>query len=85
MRGRIIVVGDTIDHGGEVVSGCASDCIDGRPIACVGDAVICRRHGRTRIAEGCAHASIHGRAIALEGGRTECGARLIGSSGASVE
>lgn len=84
MSRRIIVVGDAIDHGGEVVTGSSTDCIDGRAIACVGDEVECRRHGRTSIAEGCAHASIEGRAIALEGHRTACGARLIGSSGARI-
>lgn len=84
MSRRIIVVGDTIDHGGQVVSGSAADSIDGRAIARVGDEVDCRRHGRTHIVEGCAHASSDGRAIALEGHRTACGARLIGSGGARI-
>ncbi|MDE2119119.1 MAG: PAAR domain-containing protein [Betaproteobacteria bacterium] len=85
MSRRVIVVGDAIDHGGEVVSGSPSDAIDGRAIAREGDEVRCRRHGRTHIAEGCTTARIDGRAIALEGHRTACGARLIGSSGARIE
>ncbi len=84
MSRRIILEGDTIDHGGEVVCNASGDRIDGRAIACMGDAVVCRRHGHTRIAEGCAHASIDGRPIALEGHRTECGACLIASGAASI-
>lgn len=85
MSRQIVLVGDTIDHGGRVVEGSADDLVDGRAIARQGDLVECSRHGRTRIAEGCPTARLAGRPIALDGHKTECGATLMGRSGVFVE
>ncbi len=85
MSRQLIVEGDPIDHGGQVLAGCPRNRIGGRAIARLGDPVWCLQHGPTVIVEGCASACIDGRPLALAGHRTACGATLIGSSGALVE
>lgn len=56
---RFIVLGDKTNHGGTVVGAWGADCpetkwkIDGRPVACVGDPVICPQcKGVHRIIQG---------------------------------
>jgi uncharacterized Zn-binding protein involved in type VI secretion len=91
MAKGIILVGDTTSHGGVVLTGSATDAVDSRPMARLGDLVDCPerypggvRHGVNRIIEGDATTLLNGRPIALEGHRTECGCTLIGSGHGSI-
>jgi len=89
---KIITVGDATDHRGEVVGGSPTHKIGGRAIARVGDFVICpehyadgRPHGMNEIVEGHSTFSVDDKAVAVEGCRTVCGCRLIGSATATVD
>lgn len=75
----VIRLGDTTDHGGEVIS--AHKPTDmGRQIACVGDMVRCPKcKGSYPIVEGDPNCTIEGIPMAFDGHKTECGAALISS------
>lgn len=81
MARKIIVLGDSTDHGGTVISGSASKTIDGKPIARLGDNVQCPLpgHGVNPIVEGDPNCTIDGVPVALEGHKSACGCLLIGS------
>jgi uncharacterized Zn-binding protein involved in type VI secretion len=86
MARKIIVVGDTSDHGAVVISGSPNDSIDGKPIARLGDKVDCpqkypdgRPHGVNPIIEGEPGYTVDGIPVALHGHKTACGCSLIGS------
>ena len=91
MPHKIIVVGDTTDHGGKVISGSSLHTVDGIPIARLGDRVDCPKHYPSGKAHGVnkivtAHPIVKagGVAVAVEGCETECGCKLIGSKRASA-
>lgn len=80
MAKKIIVVGDSTDHGGKVISGSPKDTIMGKRIARMGDLVDCpqrypnkKPHGVNKIIEGDSTYLIEGIPVALEGHKTECG------------
>ena len=76
----VIRLGDTTDHGGEVISVAHKATDMGIPIACVGDMVQCPRcRGTYAIVEGDPHYKIDGVPVALHGHKTACGAALISS------
>ncbi|MBW8809392.1 PAAR domain-containing protein [Lysobacter capsici] len=77
MSRPFILVGDCIDHGGAVVSGSQASDVDGRPLARIGDRVICSLHGPTVIASGDSSLIVDGQPIARHGDMTACGAHLI--------
>ncbi len=77
MARAIIVLGDSIDHGGAVVSGSVATDVQGRPVARVGDRVICSKHGPTTIVAGDPTLVVDGRPVARHGDRTACGASLV--------
>lgn len=86
MGKKIIVLGDSTDHGGKVISGSATHLIDGKPVARLGDKVLCpalfpngQPHGVNPIIEGEPGCLIDGTPVALEGHKTLCGCSLIGS------
>ncbi|QCO66683.2 PAAR domain-containing protein [Luteimonas yindakuii] len=79
MAKPIVCVGDALDHGGSVVSGSPFTDIDGRPVARVGDRVVCSRHGPTAIVSGDSTLIVDGQPIARHGDRAACGAMLISS------
>ncbi|MBI5750628.1 MAG: PAAR domain-containing protein [Hydrogenophilales bacterium] len=80
---RVIRLGDSTSHGGEVVSAAGNYSIMGKNAARVGDSCTCPRRGHSNctIAEGDPSWAIDGRAVALEGHKTTCGAELISSLG----
>jgi len=89
---KFIVVGDSTDHGGKVISGSTLHDVDGKPIARIGDTVDCplqypggKPHGINKIITGHSTLSIGGIAAAVENCVTECGCKLIGSRRASVD
>lgn len=85
MARKIIVLGDSTDHGGKVIGGSPTQAIDGKPIARLGDMVSCPRkgHGVNPIVEGDADYLVNGIPVALDGHKTACGCALIGSVSAT--
>lgn len=81
----IITVGAMTTHGGQVVQGNAASTINGVPIACVGDKVICRLHGAGTIITGDGSFLIDGRPVARQGDKTSCGATLIANQALTVD
>ena len=88
---KIIVVGDSTDHGGKVISGSPSHDVGGMPIARLGDLVDCpqhypggKPHGVNKIITAHPTISVGGIAVAVENCMTECGCKLIGASIASA-
>ncbi|ACC76024.1 PAAR domain-containing protein [Paraburkholderia phymatum] len=87
----IIRVGDSTDHGGEVITGSPTHKLGGKPIARLNDLVECpqrypdgRPHGVNRIIEAHPTFAVGGVRVALHGHHTECGCALIGSSVGSI-
>ena len=80
---KFIVKGDKTTHGGTVVtawgeSGPVPHTIDGIPVACVGDKVICPHcKGLYTIIEGATNSTLAGKQMTLEGCLVDCGARLV--------
>jgi uncharacterized Zn-binding protein involved in type VI secretion len=73
-----IVLGDSTDHGGTVVSASSTFTTMGKQIARVGDQVSCPRcRGVHVIAEGDPSMTDGGMAVAYDGCKTTCGAKLI--------
>lgn len=89
---KIIVVGDSTDHGGKVISGSPTRDIGGKAIARIGDQVSCplfypggAPHGVNKITTGHDSVTVDDIPVAVHGGKTECGCTLIGSVNADVE
>lgn len=83
---KIITVGDKTDHGGTVISGSPTHRVHGRAVARLGDSVDCPKsypggkpHGVNKIVDGHPTLTANGRPMAVEGCKTECGCKLIGS------
>lgn len=86
MPPKIIVVGDSTDHGGKVLTGSSLHTIDSIPIARIGDEVDCpqhyaggKPHGVNKIVTAHPTVKVGGVLVAVEGCVTECGCKLIGS------
>lgn len=86
MLHKIIVVGDSTDHGGKVISGSLLHTVDGIPTARLGDEVDCPQHypsgqphGVNKIVTAHPTVKVGGVSVAVEGCVTECGCKLIGS------
>ena len=80
MARPLIVVGDSTNHGGTVLSGSPASTINGKPIARIGDKVSCSKEGHdhtTTIVTGDPTLIIDGKPAARDGDQTDCGARLI--------
>lgn len=89
---KIIVVGDSTEHGGKVISGSPLHDVDGKPIARLGDKVDCpqhypggKPHGINKIITAHPTLSVGSVAVAVEDCVTECGCKLIGKRRASVD
>lgn len=75
---NIIRVGDTLNpYGGKVLTGSYSAY--GCPVACVGDTVMCHKHGENKIIEGTPNSTINNKPIALDGYHCACGCTLVSS------
>jgi len=78
----LIRLGDTTNHGGEVVTASQRLKFRGIPVARVGDHVKCREHPDTKpnvITEGDGAITDHGVPIARHGHKATCGCSLISS------
>lgn len=81
-NGRLIIrLGDTTDHGGEVITGADTWTVLGVPVARIGDKVRCPKCDNKiyEIVEGNQKMTLFGRPVAFEYHQTSCGARLISS------
>jgi len=80
-EGAIILNGDCIDHGGYVVASDTTMTVNGKPVARIGDKVICHKHGKTEIiASSKTELTVDNKRVARIGDRTKCGAKLLGGS-----
>jgi uncharacterized Zn-binding protein involved in type VI secretion len=74
-------VGDTISHGGHIISGSTNRLANGLGIARLGDAVHCDTHGDVVITSASTKAKANGLGIARVGDSVSCGATIISGSG----
>jgi len=88
---KVIVVGDSIDHGDTVISGSPLHDVGDKPIARLGDQVDCpehypdgRPHGINKIITAHPTVFVGGIPVAVEDCLTECGCKLIGATNASA-
>src|SRR5690606_12989300 len=73
-----IVVGDTTDSGGRVITGSAFTSVDGRPVARVTDQAVCPKHkGVFPVVDGDATTIIDGQPVALHGSSLACGCKVL--------
>jgi len=80
-KGAIILAGDCIDHGGYVIASDKSTIVNGKPVARIGDKVLCYKHGGSEIvASGKNQVTSNKKQIARIGDKTKCGATLLGGS-----
>jgi uncharacterized Zn-binding protein involved in type VI secretion len=80
--GRMVIrLSDTTTHGGRVITSSDNWTVDGRPVARVGDMVMCPQCNNQAypIVQGDGTITQDGRPVAFEGHLTACGARLISS------
>jgi uncharacterized Zn-binding protein involved in type VI secretion len=78
----LIRLGDTTDHGGEVITASETMRYSGRRVARKGDLVMCPQHPEVQpnvILEGDSKINDHGVPVARHGHRATCGCRLISS------
>lgn len=78
----LIRLGDTTDHGGEVVTASETMCFDGRRVARKGDKVVCKEHPGVVpnvIEEGDETMCDEGIPIARQGHHATCGCSLTSS------
>ncbi|MCK4823651.1 PAAR domain-containing protein, partial [bacterium] len=47
LAGAIVLSGDCIDHGGYVIASDTSTTVNGKPVARIGDKVLCYKHGNS--------------------------------------
>lgn len=88
MSRPFILVGDTTDHGGTVISGAPTSDVQGRKIARIGDQVSCPRRGHggtTTIVSGDPTCIIDGAPAARHGDKTACGATLIATQSLTTD
>ena len=80
-KGAIVLSNDCIDHGGYVVASDTNMTVNGKPVARIGDKVICYKHGKTEIvASDKTELTVGKKPVARIGDRTKCGAKLLGGS-----
>ncbi|WP_458789283.1 PAAR domain-containing protein [Adonisia turfae] len=77
---KVVRVGDSGSHGGQIVTGSPTLRADAQAVARVGDTYNCPEHGPNPIVEGSPTLRAEGRAVARVGDRTACGATLTTGS-----
>lgn len=80
---RIIRLGDTGSHGGQVITASPDVLAEGIRVARVGDTYDCLEHGPNPIVSGSPNTTANGQAIARVGDSTACGATLLGGAPAT--
>ncbi len=80
-NGAIVLSGDCIDHGGQVIASKSGFLVNNKQVAFIGDEVMCRQHGFTKIiAANKIGVTSGNKQVARIGDKTECGATIIGGS-----
>lgn len=70
-------IGDTSDHGGQIITGSTNLQIENIPVARVGDTLDCTRHGKNPIITSMVmHTEDDGKPLAHIGSKTQCGATI---------
>ncbi len=80
MTTPIARLGDTIDHGGTIITASPTWKCNSIPIARVGDEVMCFIHGLQTITTGSPAWTVDGRAMARIGSSCSCGAVINSGS-----
>lgn len=82
MANAVARLGDTSDHGGEIISSAARTTVEGKLVARVADRHSCPipGHGVTEIVTGSPRFKCEGEQVARTGSLTACGARIIGGA-----
>jgi uncharacterized Zn-binding protein involved in type VI secretion len=68
--------GDTIDHGGQIVTSAARVTANGKLVARKGDKVNCSQHGEQTIVQGSKQFTAEGQLVAYVGALCSCGAKI---------
>jgi len=80
-NGAIVLAGDCIDHGGDVIASKSGFFVNNKQVAFVGDEVMCMQHGLKKIVATKKIDVMSGdKQIARIGDKTDCGATIIGGS-----
>lgn len=82
---KVIRLGDTSDHGGEIITSASKTFYNDKLAARIGDILACPIHGPNPIIEGSAKQIVEGSPLAREGDHTECGAALISLQSSSED
>lgn len=82
---KVIRLGDTSDHGGEVITSASKTFYNDKLCARIGDILDCPIHGPNPIVEGSAKQIVEGSPLAREGDHTACGAALISLQASSED
>lgn len=73
-------VGDTHNHGGNIITGSPNVFANNLGVARIGDRVFCIKHGIQSIASGSRTVIANGAGVARVGDRTTCGAVITSGS-----
>jgi uncharacterized Zn-binding protein involved in type VI secretion len=73
----VIRLGDTSDHGGQVITSASRTYYNDKLVARIGDILDCPLHGPNPIVEGSAKQVVEDSPVAREGDHAACGAALI--------
>lgn len=72
--------GDTISHGGSIISGSPKVFADGLPVARIGDPAVCNQHGAVTIITGSSKVLADGVGVARINDKLSCGATIVTGS-----
>lgn len=77
-------LGDSISHGGRIISASGDTFADGLAVARIGDSVMCDKHGLTHIVNGAEGTTTNKLQTARVGDSTACGATIVEGSSTRV-
>ncbi|MHB9131175.1 MAG: PAAR domain-containing protein [Armatimonadota bacterium] len=72
--------GDPTTHGGMVLTAASRTLVEGKPVARMGDLVLCGKHGPQPIVLGLSTVFVEGKPVARVGDIAACGARILAGS-----
>jgi uncharacterized Zn-binding protein involved in type VI secretion len=80
MSYQVSRLGDTSDHGGQIVTASPTFKVGGIPVARIGDILDCPQHGKNPIVSSLITQKQGGVILAHVGSKTECGATITTGS-----
>ena len=72
--------GDPTSHGGMILTAATRTLVEGKPVARMGDLVLCGKHGLQPIILGSSTVFAEGKPVARVGDIAACGARILAGS-----